>query len=212
MTAPSDAAFVGIKTVGKPNAFNLWVCNVYAEFDNPGNDWMQAVAGTPNVALNLTVVGGVFWNQQFGGDKAPGTALIAAFPSLAFDSFYTIGMKAVATGVVDVTTLVNMPVLAGSQISTQNGSWAVVPPTAAQGNPFDAVNSFPGNGQILIGQFSMEIPAEGTYGIQGSFLAQYVSDGVVSSSTETFSHFVPSPGALGLLGAAGLISRRRRRR
>jgi hypothetical protein len=196
---------------GKPNAFGLWVCNVYAEFDNPGNDWMQAVAGTPDVSLNLTVVGGTFYNHQFGGDKAPGTALIAAFPSLAFDSFYTMGVKAVAAGVTDLTNLVNMPALAGSQISTNNGSWAIVPPTAAQGNPFDPVNTFPGNGQILIGQFSA-VSTTALIGIQGSFLAQYVSDGVVSTSIESFEHFIPSPGALGLLGAAGLISRRRRRR
>ncbi|MHC4219279.1 MAG: hypothetical protein ACYSU7_12595 [Planctomycetota bacterium] len=211
MAAPSDAAFVGVKAVGKPNAFGLWVCNVYAEFDNPGNDWMQAVAGTPGTPLNLTVVGGTFYNHAFGGDKAPGTALVAVFPSLAFDSFYTIGMKAVVTGVVDVTTLVNMPVLAGSVVSTTNGSWAVVPPTDAQGNPFDAVNSFPGNGQILIGQFSA-VQTTALVGIQGSFLMQYISDGVVTSSVAGFEHFVPTPGALGLLGAAGLIGFRRRRR
>jgi MYXO-CTERM domain-containing protein len=117
-------------------------------------------------------------------------------------------MKAVAAGVVDATTLVNMPVLSGTSISTTNGSWAVVPPTAPQGNPFDPVNSYPGNGQILIGQFS----TTNGLGVQGSFLLQYVSDGVVTASAEGFVHPFPTPGAFGLLGLAGLLSTRRRRR
>ena len=184
MAAPSDAGFVGTYVTKKDNAFNLMTVNVYAEFDNPGADWMQAVAGT---------------------------ALIAVFPSLAYDSFFTIGIKALATGSVNALNLVNMPILAGTSVSTVNGSWGLVPPTAAQGNPFDPANSFPGNGSILIGQFSTEVGVD-PYGIVGQFLIQYVSDGAIGQSYVSFENIVPTPGALGLLGAAGLIGRRRRRR
>jgi hypothetical protein len=210
-TAGADAGFVGVKVVAKPNAFGLLVCNVYAEFNNPGNDAMQAVAGTPGAPLSITVVGGTFWNQPtFGGDLAPNSALFALFPSLAYDTFVTIGVK--ATGPLgqpaNGTTLVNYPQpIAGTVSATTNGSWAILGPLA-QGNPFDPINSYPGNGQLLIGQFST---AQGT-GIQGTFLLQYVSDGVVTASVESFAHFIPTPGALGLLGAAGLIGLRRRRR
>jgi hypothetical protein len=214
MAAPSDAGFVGINWTKKPNAFGLMTVNVYAEFTNAGADQMQAVAGTPNAPLNITVIGGSFWNQNFGADQAPQAALVAAFPSLAYDSFYTIGRKVIDPpgGEPNALNLVNMPVLAGTSVSTSNGSWGLVPPTAGQGNPFDGVNSFPGNGNILIGQFSMEIPATGTYGIVGQFLLQYVSDGEVGQSYVSFENIVPTPGALGLLGVAGLIGRRRRRR
>ena len=60
LTGPSDAGFVGVKALKKLDgeAFGLWVVNVYAEFDNPGGDWMQSVAGTPNQPLNITVIGG----------------------------------------------------------------------------------------------------------------------------------------------------------
>ena len=212
MAAPSDAGFVGTYVTKKDNAFNLMTVNVYAEFDNPGADWMQAVAGTPGAPMNISVVGGgVFYNNQFGSDQAPGTALIAVFPSLAYDSFFTIGIKALATGSVNALNLVNMPILAGTSVSTVNGSWGLVPPTAAQGNPFDPANSFPGNGSILIGQFSTEVGVD-PYGIVGQFLIQYVSDGAIGQSYVSFENIVPTPGALGLLGAAGLIGRRRRRR
>jgi hypothetical protein len=177
-----DAGYVGLTTADQPNPFGILVTNVYAEFDNPGDDWMQAVAGTPMAPLSLTVVGGTFWNHANGGDTAPTTESIGAFPSIAFDSFYTIGMKSVAPGVEDLTELVNMPPLTGSQISTTNSSWALIPPNSAQGNPFDPVHSFPGNGRILIGQFSTTNGSK----IVGSFLMQFVSDGVVTAVVGSF--------------------------
>jgi hypothetical protein len=213
-SAPSDAGFVGISWTKKPNAYNLMVVNVYAEFDNPGADHMQAVAGTPLNPMDITVIGGSFYNHAFGGDQAPQAALVAAFPDLAFDSFYTIGRKVIDPPGADlnVLNLVNMPVLSGTGVHTINGAYGLVPPNGPQGDPFDSVNNFPGNGSILIGQFSMEIPATGTYGIQGAFYLQYVSDGTVGNSYVSFENIVPTPGALGLLGIAGLIGRRRRRR
>ncbi len=76
-----------------------------------------------------------------------------------------------------------------------------------QADPFDAVNSFPGNGQILIGQFST---TNGT-AISGSFLIQYTSNGVPGQQSAVSFFHVPSPGALAMMGAAGLIGTRRRR-
>jgi hypothetical protein len=209
-TAGADAGFVGITVTAKPNAYGLLVCNVYAEFSVVG-DAMQAVAGTPGAPLAITVIGGSFYNHPtFGGDLAPNSALFGLFPSLAYDTFVTIGVK--ATGPLgqpaNTTTLVNYPQpIAGTSTATTNGSWALLGPQP-QGNPFDPINAFPGNGSLLLGQFST---ANGT-GIQGTFLLQYVSDGVVTASVESFAHFIPTPGALGLLGAAGLIGCRRRRR
>jgi hypothetical protein len=209
LTGSAGAGFVGITTTAKPNPFNLYVVNVYAEFDNPGNDIMESVAGIPNYPMSITVIGGSFWNHPAGGDTAPSTFLTGLIPSLAFDSFYTIGMKAVPQGVVDATILLNMPALTGTSISTTNGSWAAWPPTVPQRNPFDPINSFPGNGQILIGQFTIPTTAAG---IVGSFLVDYTSDGVMTFSYEGFVHLFPTPGALGLFGLAGLMSTRRRRR
>jgi hypothetical protein len=188
LTGSSDAGFVGLTATAKPNQFGLLVVNVYAEFDNPGIDQMGKVSGTPGNPLSITVVGGSFYNQPtFGGDLAPNSALFGLFPSLEFDTFVTIGVK--ATGPLgqpaNGTTLVNYPTpIAGTSTSTSNGSWAILGPLP-QGNPFDPINSYPGNGQILLGQFST---ADGL-GIQGTWLMGYTSDGVVTASLESFSHF-----------------------
>jgi hypothetical protein len=211
LTGSSDAGFTGVTATGKPNPFGLFVCNVYAEFDNPGADWMQGVAGIPGAPMSITVVGGSFWNHPtFGGDTAPNSAFFGLWPSLAYDTFVTIGVK--ATGPLGQPTddleLINMPQpIAGTSILADSAAWALLGPQP-QGNPFDPVNSYAGNGRILIGQFST---ANGT-GIVGTFFLQYISDGTVTSTVESFEHFIPMPGALGLLGLAGLLSTRRRHR
>jgi hypothetical protein len=214
MTTTAGAGFTGFTAVAKPNAFNLYVVNVYAEFDNPGADWFHKVGGTPGSPMNINVIGGEFYNHQFGSDQAPQSALVNAFPSLAYDSFYTIGRKVVDPpgGAWNALNLVNMPILAGTSVHTTNGSWGCVPPDAAQANPFDPVNSYPGDGRLLMGQFSVQIPDEGPYGITGEFLIGGVSDGQVVQTYVSFSSIVPAPGALGLLGLAGIATTRRRRR
>ncbi|MHC4827610.1 MAG: hypothetical protein ACYTEY_13720, partial [Planctomycetota bacterium] len=157
LTRSLEAGFTGVTVTGKPNPFGLFVCNVYAEFDNPGGDWMAAVAGIPAAPMSITVVGGSFWNHPtFGGDTAPDSAWFGLYPSLAYDTFVTIGVK--ATGPlgqpVDNLELINMPLpIAGTSIQSSSAAWALFP-FEPQGNPFDPINSYAGDGRILIGQFS----------------------------------------------------------
>ena len=209
LTQAAPAAFVGLEVESKPNAFNLSVCNVYATFDN-SNDGAYAVAGTPGSPLSVEVIGGDFYQNAFGTDLSPNPALLTPFPSLAYDTFVTIGMK---TSANDGTGLPpgwpgfgasELPV-AGDPAATNMG-WFVTP---------DAVQSFAGAElRVLIGQFSTEadLSVIGN-AIQGTFLLSMVSDGVTGySETVSFYHgAVPAPGALALLGLAGLVSRRRRR-
>ena len=78
----------------------------------------------------------------------------------------------------------------------------------AQGDPFNPPFSFPGNGQILIGQFSTSNGSA----ISGTFLLTYDSNGQpFQHSVVSFFH-VPGPGALLPLGAVTLVGTRRRRR
>ena len=195
--------FVGITTTSKPNPFGLLVVNVYANFDSPGEDHMVGVAGTPLSPLHIWVEGGVFYNHPFGSDLAPPGGFLEIFPSLAFDTFVTIGKK---TSAGDATLISpGFPELTGPSLWTVSAGW-VVTPNNPQGNPFDAVNSFPGNGQVLIGQFST---ADGT-GIGGTMLLKIGPGG-----TQAYvSFFLPSPGTLammGMTGVAGLFGTRRRR-
>ena len=232
-TTAASAGFLGIKVVGKPNEFGLLVCNIYAEFDrpptpdpdNPGefiiHDLIQAVAGTANAPLLIQVFGGgVFFNGPFtSGHLAPETLNIQTFPQSAFDSFVGFGVKSINTPIADggmgkagpgsnrneTTITPGLPAISGSQFATSVAGWAIIP-DEPQSDPFDPINVGDG-GQILIAQFST---ANGT-GIGGTFLIQYVSNDVVGSQIVSFFH-VPTPGALALLGTAGLIGARRRRR
>ncbi len=202
-TTTASAGFVGITVNYKANEFGLVVTNVYAEFDRPGEDYMQAVAGTANAPLLIQVINGTFYNHPFGGNTAPSTALVAAFPSLAYDSFVTIGAKVTSPAFPDATVQTpGLPQISGTSFATNSGGWAVTP-IDAQGDPFNSDYGGPGNGHILIGQFT----TKGGF-IVGTFLIQYVSNGVNGQAIVSF----PAPGALALFGAAGLIRVRSRRR
>ncbi len=207
-TASAPAGFLGITSVVKGNTGDLIVVNVYANFDRPGEDFMQAVAGTELAPMLIQVIGGTFYNHALGTDRAPLTSLVATYPSLAFDSFVTIGVKAVGDKgqPFDLMTITpDFPVgITGTSLSTTLSGWAITPGSGAD-DPFNP-DYFAGDGRVLIGQFST---ADG-FAIGGTFLIQYVSNGRFESSVVSF-FAVPTPGALALLGVAGLIGTRRRR-
>jgi len=206
LTAGSSAEYLGIKSVGVQNPYGLIVVRVYAEFDRPGEDYMQAVAGTQNAPMIIQALGGgTLYNHAFGGNTAPNAALIAVFPRLAFDTFVTIGAKQFTPSLPDNTVLTpGFPPLTGTGLFTNSSGWAVTP-IDPQGDPFNTDYSS-GNGQILIGQFST---ANGT-DVAGTFLIQYVSNGVTGQAVVSF--ICPAPSALALLGTAGMFGARRRRR
>ncbi len=207
-TAHASAGFVGLNVVGKPNDFGLIVCNVYAVFDRPGQDFLTAVAGTLNSPLLIQVLGGgTFFNAPGGTDQAPSAFFISLIPSLAFDTFVTIGIK-FTEPLFDALIIAPdfQDGITGTQLFLTNSGWAVTP-VDPQTDPFDPAY-VQGNGTVLIGQFST---ADGT-AISGTFLIQYTGNGKQGQQSVVSFFAVPTPGALALLGAAGLIGARRRRR
>lgn len=180
------AKFVGIQSKlvpgGGPGAGTF---RIYAVFDNPGQDEMLAVSGTPPNPLSVTVPNGTFYQHPQGGDTAPSDLLLQSKPDLAYDTFVTIGVKSVGPPLgqpADETTLSQFwPGFDPSELFLFNDSWSV-PSGSPQADPFDPVHSFPGTGRILIAQFTT---IDGSP--FGTMLLTYRSDGVVDQYVVGFS-------------------------
>ena len=219
IVGPAYAGFLGLTTVvkevpaGTPNVEGALVVNVFATFNRPGSDLFISAAGTASSPMDIHVVGGTFYQHAFGSDKAPSAALVAVFPDLAFDSFVTIGVKKVgAPGGQSPDALVLSPGWPGFGAGALGGTnlgWAVTP-NDLQSDPFNP-NYISGNGQVLIGQFTTVFNPN-ISGVSGMFRILVRSNNVATQLNVSFLHPIPAPGALALLGTAGLVGTRRRRR
>ncbi len=156
LPATAQSGFVGLTTTHM-SATVYETVNLYAVFDRPGEDLFLAAAGTPGIPMNIEVIGGTFMQITFGGDGPPLAALIPVFPSVANDTFVTIGVAAVGLppgGQSPDNLLLGDP-WPGFEPSSLGGTsigWAVMPddPQADRFNP----DYVAGNGSVLIGRFS----------------------------------------------------------
>ncbi len=189
----ASGGFTGISTTSKPNEFGIFVVNVYAEFDQPGEDHMIAVAGSSLTPMLIEVIGGTFYQHMFGTARpyAPLGFLVDAFPSLAYDTFVTIGVKCVGDPPCqpndNLVITAGFPGFGPSVLMTSVAGWAVLS-SEPQADPFNP-DFFAGDGRVLIGQFST---ADGV-AIQGTMLLQYISNGVVGTSVVSFQHVLAPP-------------------
>ncbi len=169
---------------------------VYADVD--AGDQVNAVYGDAGAALHIESSAS-FYQNAFGGNTPPSAALIAVFPSLEFDSFVSIGrLTDTDDGMLEIG--IDWSAFeAGGPIFTDNGSWFATP---------DNAQVFEVDGRVLIGQFTTAGDVSGIINLQGKddSLNNWNAVGV-----EFASGVVPAPGAIALLGIAGLAARRRRR-
>ncbi len=168
---------------------------VYADVD--AGDQVNAVYGDAGAALHIESSAS-FYQNAYGGNTPPSPVLIAVFPSLEFDSFVSIGLL---TDTDDHMLEIGIDwgaFEAGGSIFTDNGSWFATPDNG-QVHEID--------GRVLIGQFTVVGDGlEGTINIQGK------DDSLDNwTATDVYFNTVPAPGALALLGLAGLVARRRRK-
>ena len=197
----ASAGFTGIEFDALDSGYGIGTTyRIYAAVDGGEVD---AVYGDEfnNLSIEASTS---FYQHAFGNHKPPAQALIDAFGSLAYDSFVSIGrLTSTDDNMLDIGidwTSFN----AGGSIFTDNGTWFATPADAQ----VQAVN-----GRVLIAQFTVADDAEGNAGgvsgvlnLQGkdADLTNWNADGVEFNT-------VPAPGALALLGLAGLASRRRRK-
>ena len=194
LTGIASADFQGISTESSENAFGTTI-RLYVDLDT--GDRLAAVYGSSENGLVLGSNSALYENN-FGGNTSLNInpALLAVFSSLAYDSWVTIGSE---TDAGNALSLQGVNFGSDPFVSTDNGSWYVTPDDA-QGDEI--------GGRVLIAQLTIAGggSADDLYGnlnFQGK-----LADG---SNWGAVNQWIPAPGALALLGLAGVAGRRRRR-
>ena len=122
---PAMATLTGIVVVAQEHKPGLTTHRVYAEFSEP-DDLLVAVCGTAGTPLQISVHGGTFYQHAFGNDVAPPAALIGPFPSLAWDTFVTIGIE--TNEGLDATLLMpSWPGFDAAALNVTNAGWFITP-------------------------------------------------------------------------------------
>ncbi len=237
LAGPASGAFVGLKAVKKPvdpadiplDVFSpgttaLLVVNVYANF-TPGDAAAAIIGVGGSAALGIPLVintrDGTFFQHVQGKanglSPAQGLVNIAGFNLLRHDSFVTIGRKLDNDPVfgVDQTQIIGLDSWTDTRLTgSPEVSWFLAGfPT--QGNAGGGPDNPPD--KVLIGQYTVRNPTSPNAGVLGSLFVNFQhtnAAGVVEILTvqATFDNQAPAPGALALLGTAGLLGCRRRRR
>jgi MYXO-CTERM domain-containing protein len=197
-TATADFQGLSLEVVDNGGLVAGTTYDVYANVDAGGR--VDAVYGDGTNVLSIGVNGGNFVQNAFGGNTSMdiNAAFLPMFPSLAYDSFVTIGLTDSTGNALNNIGIDFTGFAAGGTLSTDNGTWFVTPDDA-QGNESD--------GRVLLGRFTIDGGTlEGSLNLQGRDVNGTVwnADGIALGA-------IPAPGALALLGLAGLASRRRRK-
>lgn len=185
---------------------------VYAQFDGAGID-VTAVGDAANDGMTFTTnsldsegsLGGAgFFNSSFGSDLPPNPNFIEVAPDLQWDTFITIGENpAQGSG--------GVPVTAGApgfseQVGGLTGDFTLED-TGWFVSAFPDFASSGEDGRVLIAQFTVN---EGEHVCGENWRISSVTDGVLSDDFADFYGCIPAPGALALIGLAGVATRRRR--
>ena len=226
LSGQAEAAFTGLSVIkyttvtvgGGPKD----VYRVYANFNNAG-DTVQAVFGgvspVPGVGggtmsiLNMNATGAALGSGFFDGatDVAPIQTSPGSPPpnNQLWATFATIGKWTAASSTQQASLSPGFgSFIAGNTFITANGAWSFAgdPAWTAAGNTDDGSAAGVGIMQLTVNAGENVM---GTINLQinpGGALAGAVT-GVIGA---TFNS-VPAPGALALLGLAGLVGARRRR-
>ena len=173
----------------------LTTYRIYAVIDAGGE--VDAVYGDDVNALSIQSTTS-FYQNNFGGYGTPDAGLFGFFPSLEFDSFVTIGLltddgDAMMDIGIDWADFEDN----GGAIWTDNGTWFATP---------DEPQVQEVGGRVLIAQLTTDGDINGIINMQGKNddLTNWNALGVEFTT-------VPAPGAIALLGLAGVASRRRRK-
>ncbi len=183
---------------------------VYAELD-AGNR-LDAVFGNINYNLNIDLLNGATaYQNDLGGptSQSINSAFFALAPSLEWDSYVTIGSLYSDGSPFGNNALQDIGIdwnpwdPTGGNLWGDNGTWFVT--------PVDPQGEEQG-GRVLIAQFTTFAGTElELIYFHAGFQGKDANGETWQSEHETTIICIPAPGALAMLGLAGLATKRRRR-
>ena len=194
---------------------------IYALMDN--GDRLDAVAGNSAQELLLTGNGG-FYQDGNGGPTslAINSSFFEFVPSMEWDSYVTVGAL-YADGTPFGSNELNQVGIDwddfedGEDLWSDNGTWFVTP-DKPQGEAINHDGLYDTNGDSIGEAYGTLIAQVTTIGDGGTFSGLLQARDGNGDSYQVFVNgfnygaVVPAPGALALLGLAGIAGRRRRRR
>ena len=208
----ASAAFTGLDAESFVGAD--WVANgydesaldtyrVYATFDTPISSVLAVGDNADDgIEFSLRSSNGAFVNDAAGSDFAPNPTFLPFAPAVRWDTYITIG-EAMGMGPGGVAMTFGTPGFA-SQAAGLTGDF-----TLDNAGFFQTMMPLGEavNGRVLVAQITV---TEGATVTGENWVITGLDVGFPFEALGSFTTAIPAPGALALLGLAGLVGRRRR--